>query len=190
LCALYPLAPRGEVMQALPGRTWKAIGLRAMRLDIRRDKSAAYGEETRRKMSEDAIRKYQECPELRKHLSKKTKELYRKGILKSPLASLGNGYGPTPYERLAWVFLEPLGFVREYPVSSDRTGPPYKLDFAHPELKIDVEIDGKQHRETRVRERDETRDQHLASLGWRVIRIANDSITSVLLGILERRLPK
>jgi len=33
------------------------------------------------------------------------------------------------------------------------------------------------------------RDQVLASMGWRIVRIRNADITEILLGILARRLP-
>ncbi|MGC8732901.1 MAG: DUF559 domain-containing protein [Halothiobacillaceae bacterium] len=51
-------------------------------------------------------------------------------------------------------------------------------------------MDGKQHVESRIRERDQVRDEHLATLGWRVIRISNADISEVLLGILAKRLPE
>ncbi len=190
LIALYPAAPRHDVMKALPGRTWKAIGIKASRLWLSRSKEAAYDLETKRRMREAAIKKYREHPELRGHLSAKTKALYRAGVLKSPLATLGNGQAPPPYENLAWVLLEPLGFQRQYCVASDHAGPPYKLDFGHPELKLDVEIDGTQHAETRIQERDRERDAHLASLGWRVIRIRNHTVSAALMKILAKRLPE
>jgi very-short-patch-repair endonuclease len=141
-------------------------------------------------MREAALSRYREHPGLRAHLSAKTKALYRKGILKSPLATMGNGQALPPYEELARIFLEPLGFQSQYTVSSGRAGPPYTLDFGHPDLKLDVEIDGQQHAETRIQERDRQRDAHLASLGWRVIRIRNEPISAMLLEILARRLPE
>jgi hypothetical protein len=176
-------------MEALPGRNWRAILLKAGKLGIRRSPAAAYDTEYRRAQRAAAIRKYQEHPELREHLSRTTRDAYRRGVLRSPLAWMGNGQAPPPYEDLAWVFLEPLGFQRQYCVPSGQAGPPYKLDFGHPELKIDVEIDGKQHAESRIEERDRMRDQVLASMGWRIVRIRNADITEILLGILARRLP-
>ncbi len=190
LLRLYPTQRRAEVMQALPGRSWRAILLKAGKLGIRRSPEAAYDVEYRRALRAAAIRKYREHPELREHLSRTTRDAYRRGALRSPLACMGNGQAPTPYEDLAWVFLEPLGLERQYCVPSGQAGPPYKLDFGHPELKIDVEIDGKQHVESRIRERHQVRDEHLATLGWRVIGIGNADISDVLLGILAKRLPE
>ncbi len=155
-----------------------------------RQREVRYGAEFRERVREGALRKFREHPELREHLSATTKALYRAGVLKSPLAEMGNGQAPPPYEDLAWAFLEPLGFQRQHCVPSDHHGPPYKLDFGHPELKVAVEIDGKQHNETRIRERDRVRDEHLRNLGWRVIRIRNRNISEVLLAVLAKRLPE
>ncbi|MDP3722709.1 MAG: DUF559 domain-containing protein [Candidatus Omnitrophota bacterium] len=186
----YPSATVEEILQALPGRPWSAILSKAARTRLFRQVGARYGPEQRRRMREAALSRYREHPELRQYLSAKTKALYRMGILKSPLAKMGNGQALPPYEELARIFLEPLGFQSQYTASSGRAGPPYTLDFGHPELKVVVEIDGKQHSGTRIQERDRERDAHLASLGWRVIRIRNESISAVLLEILAKRLPE
>ena len=48
----------------------------------------------------------------------------------------------------------------------------YQLDFAFPELKIDLEIDGDQHYlDKRIIESDKRRNTYLEELGWTVIRI-------------------
>jgi len=47
----------------------------------------------------------------------------------------------------------------------------YKLDFAFPEYKLDVEIDGATHNTEKVKKIDARRDLFLAENGWRVLRI-------------------
>ena len=48
----------------------------------------------------------------------------------------------------------------------------YSLDFACPNRKIDIEIDGSQHRvDKRIREHDKKRDAYMAERGWIVFRI-------------------
>jgi very-short-patch-repair endonuclease len=48
----------------------------------------------------------------------------------------------------------------------------YELDFADIENKIDLEIDGCQHRlDPKIVEHDKKRNQNLIDLGWRIIRI-------------------
>lgn len=48
----------------------------------------------------------------------------------------------------------------------------YQLDFAFPELKIDLEIDGDQHHlDKRIVESDKRRNLYLEELGWTIIRV-------------------
>lgn len=54
----------------------------------------------------------------------------------------------------------------------------YHLDFALPEKKICVEIDGSSHRKEKQRLRDEKRDQYLAEIGWRTLRFTNDEVVA------------
>jgi len=56
-------------------------------------------------------------------------------------------------------------FRREYPI------PPYTADFCCVELKLILECDGEEHFTPAGQERDRVRDEHLSSLGYRVIRI-------------------
>lgn len=67
----------------------------------------------------------------------------------------------------------PVGYVREYliqygPDRYDR----YKVDFAHLEAKVVIELDGPYHQATK--EEDLCRDERLRLLGWKVIRINHD----------------
>lgn len=49
---------------------------------------------------------------------------------------------------------------------------PYQLDFAFPDKKIDLEIDGDQHYlDPRIIESDKRRNEYFRALGWKVIRI-------------------
>jgi hypothetical protein len=74
--------------------------------------------------------------------------------------------------------LLPAGFIREHYVYYGdyiiKTGygirrPKFQLDFAHIEAKVNIELDGESHHETK--EQDAIRDSILRDLGWRVIRI-------------------
>lgn len=53
----------------------------------------------------------------------------------------------------------------------------YQYDFAFPNLKIDVEIDGKTHLLEHVKLIDKERDEFSISNGWRVIRFDAKSVT-------------
>jgi very-short-patch-repair endonuclease len=49
--------------------------------------------------------------------------------------------------------------------------PPYTVDFCCVELKLIIEIDGDGHFTEEGRERDRVRDEYLASLGYKILRI-------------------
>lgn len=46
----------------------------------------------------------------------------------------------------------------------------YEYDFAFPELKIDVEVDGATHKSEKVKKIDKRRDKYSKNEGWTVIR--------------------
>jgi len=52
----------------------------------------------------------------------------------------------------------------------------YQFDFAFPEERIDVEIDGKLHLTDNVKRIDERRDKWTESIGWRVIRFTASEV--------------
>jgi len=62
-------------------------------------------------------------------------------------------------------------FRREYPVG------PYTLDFVCLELKLNVEIDGKDHLSLEGRQRDSRRDAYMRELGFEVLRINGFRVT-------------
>ena len=56
---------------------------------------------------------------------------------------------------------------------------PYLLDFAYPQIGVDVEADGEfWHSDPEAIERDRARDMRLAQLGWRVIRIKEGALNT------------
>lgn len=52
----------------------------------------------------------------------------------------------------------------------------YSLDFAFPEWKLDVEIDGATHLQEKVIIKDQKRDEFVRSQGWKVLRIPASDI--------------
>jgi very-short-patch-repair endonuclease len=109
----------------------------------------------------------------RAHLSAKAKEIRLRPKIRG-----GNGTGMTASESLLWPFLEPLGVVWNFPVSLGvrQEGYPtnYKLDFAHPQLQIGLEVDGPSHRMVERKAQDAKKVAKLESLGWTVYRISNE----------------
>ena len=64
-------------------------------------------------------------------------------------------------------------------VSNFRNGT-YTYDIAFPELKIDVELDGRTHSTDSGIKRDRIRDEWSVSQGWRVLRLPSKLIRSDL----------
>jgi very-short-patch-repair endonuclease len=59
-------------------------------------------------------------------------------------------------------------FRRQVPIGR------YILDFYCPELRLAIEVDGRQHEEIQIAERDQDRTERLAQMGIRVVRIPNE----------------
>ena len=81
---------------------------------------------------------------------------------------------PTETENVLWRFLcdAQLGykFRRQHIIDS------YIVDFACLQKKLIIEVDGKYHLETEQQELDKQREQRLKSLGFTIIRFANEQI--------------
>jgi len=62
--------------------------------------------------------------------------------------------------------LKDSSYIKKYQIGL------YELDFADLENKIDLEIDGCQHRlDPRIVEHDKKRNENLIAMGWKIIRI-------------------
>jgi len=88
----------------------------------------------------------------------------------------GNGTGMSPMELLISEVL-PVGWVWNYPVALGKRqqGFPtnYKLDFAWPNLKVGLEVDGGSHTAAKRQMQDRKKEARLMGLGWAVFRISN-----------------
>ena len=92
----------------------------------------------------------------------------------------GNGCGPTPPQL---ALSEALGWPMEVVVATKvprGQGYPtnYKLDLAHPSLKVAIEVDGNSHHSRR--EIDRKKDDFLRGRGWIVLRFTNREVTERL----------
>lgn len=79
-------------------------------------------------------------------------------------------------EKLFRTFLESFGFVKGKNFFQEYHIGKYSLDFALPNLKIDIEIDGSQHQKIDAIKHDLIRDTYLKSLGWSTIRFPAKTI--------------
>lgn len=64
-----------------------------------------------------------------------------------------------------------LKFRRQLPIG------PYIVDFACPEHRLIVELDGAGHSDDRQASYDQSRTQDLSHLGWTVLRFWNNEVT-------------
>ena len=64
--------------------------------------------------------------------------------------------------------LDDWKFRRQHPIGG------YVVDFACPELRLVIEVDGDVHTLPDVAERDVRRSDEIESLGWTVLRFDND----------------
>ncbi len=63
-----------------------------------------------------------------------------------------------------------LGFRRQVPIAG------YIVDFACPEKKLIIEVDGSQHGDAEQASRDDVRTKRLEQDGWTLLRFWNDDI--------------
>lgn len=141
-----------------------------------------------RKKVADSVRKIMETkskdPEWRKRVSEGTKrrmhdpevrERHLEGLKRAhknkPFGAPFSGtYAPEPNElERSYSWLVQLGYVNQFVVVKGKRGVHYTLDYALPEEKICIEIDGSSHK-YKI-ESDAKRDYTLKLLGWKIIRV-------------------
>jgi len=71
-------------------------------------------------------------------------------------------------------------FYRQKPIGD------YIVDFFCPRAKLVIEIDGSQHFSDEMTEYDRIRDEHMSSLGLRVLRFTNTEVLTHTDGVVER----
>jgi very-short-patch-repair endonuclease len=90
----------------------------------------------------------------------------------------------TPMEALILPHL-PEGWVWNYPVPLGKRQPGYptcyKLDFAYPEKKLGLEVDGASHQMASRKTQDQKKELKLAEFGWKVLRITNADVARLSL---------
>jgi very-short-patch-repair endonuclease len=62
----------------------------------------------------------------------------------------------------------------------------YKLDIAHPERRIAIEVDGASHHSRKVQEKDLKKTRFLEARGWRVLRFWNLEVLEDLPTVMAR----
>lgn len=90
----------------------------------------------------------------------------------------------TDAERKLWYELRAhrlmgLGFRRQYPIEE------FIVDFACPEKRLIVELDGSQHARAETQAADIERTQKLEADGWTVLRFWNDDVLKAVSDVCE-----
>jgi very-short-patch-repair endonuclease len=91
----------------------------------------------------------------------------------------------TPAEAALWQVLRDRGldrlrFRRQHAVGR------FVLDFYCPALRLAVEVDGGEHDTSEQVERDQARTEHLAAMGYTVVRVRNQEVLHDLPTVLAR----
>lgn len=116
-------------------------------------------------------------------------KVYKKG--KGPKEKKGDDTPPpaptiiklTKLEQKIWKILQgmrvPYKLYGQFKQQIPGQQQPYVMDFALPEIGIDIEADGAiWHEQEGRKEKDAERDRKLAAYGWRVLRFNEDAINS------------
>ena len=84
----------------------------------------------------------------------------------------------TPYEHMAENVLkgENIEYIPQH-IIKDKN---YIVDFYLPKFNVIIELDGKQHKESRFKQKDLLRDSYLWRKGYKVIRLNNKDIGNLL----------
>lgn len=79
--------------------------------------------------------------------------------------------------KLLNVINAPLKLFAQYEVMLPGNTQPYKLDFAYPQLRLGIDVDGEfWHSRPENKRNDMKRDQRLASAGWTILRFNEDAM--------------
>lgn len=144
--------------------------------------------ETNRKYASERMKKRNpmQDPAVRKKVSR----THKKNRHRPPVQG-GNGR-PMPKPQVDMLAALGEGWVPEFVVLTHtnrvKGGPPthYKIDVAHPRLKVAVEIDGSSHTSRKVQRSDARKGAFLASNGWEVVRVTNADVSDRLSDCLRQ----
>jgi len=137
---------------------------KAGKLAHSKNKWGKHSEETKQKISKARIKYLEENPDKVPYLiNHSSKQSYPEQVFQNALISS---------EITGWFYNYRVGI--------------YQYDFAFPELKIDVEIDGAIHETPKVKRIDERRDAFSKSHGWTVIRFTAKQVKSDVISCIKK----
>lgn len=107
------------------------------------------------------------------NISKKARKMYASGERTAPRTTWTNVKRVSKEEELISPWLESIGWIPQYKfltkVHTNKLPRMFRLDFALPDHKLHIEIDGSVHRLRK--DSDARRDQMMTDRGWTVLRI-------------------
>lgn len=91
----------------------------------------------------------------------------------------------TPWEKKLWMYLRAgrffnVKFKRQVVIGE------FIYDICCFEKKLIIELDGSQHAEVNVKEKDVEKESFVKELGYRVVRFNNNEVDDNIEGVLER----
>lgn len=122
-----------------------------------------HSEETKNKISKSRIKYLNENPDKVPYLiNHSSKQSYPEQIFQNALESS---------KITGWIYNYQVGI--------------YQYDFAFPDLKIDVEIDGATHNLEKVKKIDQRRDKFSNDNGWTVLRFTANQVKRDVIGCIN-----
>lgn len=138
-------------------------------------------EEQRKRASITTANYVKNHPEVRARQSALINKLLEERRTGFAVSRQKNGIESYPEKKFR-EYLELIGCVKNKDFVQEHQVGRYSLDFALLNLKIDLEIDGKQHYTSGGVQHDIKRDAYLESLGWKIIRIPAKELNVILRG--------
>jgi very-short-patch-repair endonuclease len=90
----------------------------------------------------------------------------------------------TPWEKKLWMYLKGRKFYG-FKFRRQAVIEKYIYDFCCFKIKLIVELDGSEHQEKIIRQKDRDKENSAKTLGYNVIRFWNNDIDNNLEGVLE-----
>lgn len=129
-----------------------------------KNKWGKHSEETKKKISKARLKYLNDNPDKVPYLiNHSSKQSYPEKVFQNALISSGI---------TGWFYNYRVGI--------------YQYDFAFPDLKIDVEIDGSTHETPKVKKIDKRRDSFSKSNGWTVIRFTAKQVKADVISCIKK----
>jgi very-short-patch-repair endonuclease len=109
-----------------------------------------------------------------KEILKQKRLEYMKNNPENTAWRLGNK--PSYPEQTFINILKEKGLLEKFNIIREKCFYPYYADFAFENVKVVVEIDGSQHKNSYYQERDKKKEELIISKGWRIYRVSADKI--------------